>query len=473
MANSHNGMKHTKLEKLKRMMTLSAFLLLIGTGTASSHGSDSQESCRGTGVVQGDGITDDAAAIQALLDSRTPVVYLPPPKKFYLIGKALRIHSNQMLRLDRTTIIRLADNANDYMLINADKQNGDINIHVTGGVWDGNNLHQTCPYHQGDRGEGGLKKYMGSVFFLMNVENLWIEGLTVKDPETFGVHLAKVRKFTVRDIVFDYNMELINEDGVHINGPSSEGLVQNLKGNTNDDMVALNSDDHPMFEPSLGAITDIRIDGLWADNGFTAVRMLSGGSGSPIKRIHVSNIFGAFRFHGIIFTYYNFHKGEPGLIEDVKIDNVHIARQIDPGLKPQPDWIMNQDKGLEDESGRYTAEELAGKPYFWWENRRKSEPFILIQDGMTMDNFIISNFSRREYLSGTRETITIEKNAVIRNLALRDIIHENKTDVPLPFIRNEGTIEYLLLDNVHIRDNSTPVTGDGKIDITKGEFTTK
>jgi polygalacturonase len=69
---------------------------------------------------------------------------------------------------------------------------------------------------------------------MKNVENLWIEGLTVKDPETFGVHLAKVRKFTVRDIVFDCNMKQINEDGVHIRDNSTpvtgNGKIDITKG---------------------------------------------------------------------------------------------------------------------------------------------------------------------------------------------------------------------------------------------------
>jgi hypothetical protein len=251
------------------------------------------------------------------------------------------IHSNQTLKLDPQTVIRLADNSCDYMLTNGQTAaaEGNKNIQVIGGIWDGNNLYQTCPYRQGDRSDGGLKKYMGNVIFLMNIENLHLEGLTIKDPETFGIHLAKVRKFTVKDIVFDYNMELVNEDGIHIKGPSCEGFIQNVKGNTNDDMVALNADDQPMFEPSRGAITDIRIDGIWADNGFTAIRLLS--AGSPIKRIHISNVFGSYRLRGVLFSHFGIHKGEPRLFEDIKIDHIYISKQLEPNIKPQSNWIMS------------------------------------------------------------------------------------------------------------------------------------
>jgi polygalacturonase len=420
----------------------------------------------------GDGVVDDTKAIQALLDTRAKTVYLPEPRVCYLISKALVIHSDQTLKLDPNTVISLADNAMDYLLINSDRENGNRNICIIGGIWDGNNLHQTCPYHQGDRSEGGLKKYMGNVIFLMNVENLYLEGLTIKDPETFGVHLAKVRKFTVKDIVFDYNLELVNEDGIHIKGPSSEGFIRNIKGNTNDDMVALNADDQPMFEPSRGPITDICIDGLYAENGYTAVRLLSGGS--PVKRVHISNIYGSFRTNVISLTHHRVHPDEPRLFEDISINNIYVARQRDTLPNPQPNWIM-QYRGGNHEKDKYTAEELAANPYMWWENARVSNPFLWIQYGVTVENLTVSNLARHEWLEGTQPTFTIEKDAIVRNLKLRDIEHQNHTDKPLPFILNDGTIEHLFINAVVIRDKNgkekiQALIGEGNVGKKHGDF---
>jgi len=59
-----------------------------------------------TAGLVGDGTHDDTAAIQALLDSRRTLVYLPAPPKQYLISQSLRIQSNQMFRLDRFTVSR-------------------------------------------------------------------------------------------------------------------------------------------------------------------------------------------------------------------------------------------------------------------------------------------------------------------------------------------------------------------------------
>ena len=66
----------------------------------------------------GDGAADDTAAIQARLDSGKSCVYLPPPAKCYLISKTLKIGSNQELRLDRFSVVRLAPKSDCPMVEN-------------------------------------------------------------------------------------------------------------------------------------------------------------------------------------------------------------------------------------------------------------------------------------------------------------------------------------------------------------------
>ena len=58
-------------------------------------------------ILYGDGIHDDTAAIQELLDSGVAEVHLPAPKAHYCISKTLKIHSCQTLRLAETATVRL------------------------------------------------------------------------------------------------------------------------------------------------------------------------------------------------------------------------------------------------------------------------------------------------------------------------------------------------------------------------------
>lgn len=71
----------------------------------------------GKGLV-GDGVHDDTAVIQAMLDAGRSCVYLPPPPKEYRISKALELSSGQELRLDRFTTVRLAPNSGCAMVVN-------------------------------------------------------------------------------------------------------------------------------------------------------------------------------------------------------------------------------------------------------------------------------------------------------------------------------------------------------------------
>jgi polygalacturonase len=155
-----------------------------------------------------------------MLDTRTSVVYLPPPAKHYLISKALRVYSHQTLKLDPTSVIRRADNACDYMLTNDDLDKGNEHIVISGGVWDGNNAKN--PRRPMPRnGENPRTFFTGSTMLLMHVNHLLIEKAMIKDPEKFGVNIGACHKFTVDNIVFDYNALRGNMDGVHVHGGSS------------------------------------------------------------------------------------------------------------------------------------------------------------------------------------------------------------------------------------------------------------
>ncbi|MBR2631932.1 MAG: hypothetical protein IKD29_00685, partial [Lentisphaeria bacterium] len=65
-------------------------------------------------ALYGDGVNDDTAAIQEMLD-KGGLVALPEPEKFYLISATLKIHSDTELVLGRFTEVRLAAKSNAPM----------------------------------------------------------------------------------------------------------------------------------------------------------------------------------------------------------------------------------------------------------------------------------------------------------------------------------------------------------------------
>jgi hypothetical protein len=292
--------------------------------------------------IWGDGTQDDTAAIQALLDSRRTLVYLPAPPKHYLISKPLRIHSNQTLQLDRFTVIRLKDRSDCLMITNDDHDRGNENIALVGGVWDMNNEGQSLCDYQKTRnwqGEYAPARYLGVLLRFNRVKRLMLRGLTLKDPVTFSTQLGNLHEFTIEDITFDHNLKRTNMDGIHVHGNSRHGRITNLKGATNDDLVALNADDGGIFEMSRGAIEDVAVDGVWSEDGYTAVRLLS--AGSPLRRIRLANIFGTYRYNVVSFTNHRVHPGSESTFEDISIRGLFCAksgagRTADPAQPGSP-----------------------------------------------------------------------------------------------------------------------------------------
>jgi hypothetical protein len=368
--------------------------------------------------VTGDGVHDDTAGLQAALDSGAGTVHFPKPPARYLISRTLVIHSGQTLLADRHAVIRLGDKADAHMLTNADPQGGDRGIKVVGGIWDGNNAGQTPhgPWRGTTYDPGN---FLGVLMQFNNVRDLYLGGLTLKDPEAYGIQAGRVCQFTIEDITFDYNMLRGNMDGVHVHGPASDGRIVNLKGATNDDQVALNADDGGKYEISRGPITNIRIDGIWADNGYTAVRLLS--AGSPVRGIQISNIFGSYRLYAVSFTHHNVHPGAPSTFEEVSIDGVFYS-------KPRQ-HTTGQAKDLFS----------VAAPPIWFAAGTRTEAVL------------IRNVQRAESLDGVADTIVVDPGAAVSYMAVSDVSIINRGPSELGLMTNSGDVGCLNMANVRVK----------------------
>ena len=378
------------------------------------------------GVV-GDGEHDDTVGLQAALDSGASTVCLPAPPAAYSISGTLTIHSGQTLAADRNAVIRLADHAHQHLLTNADHEHGNERITVTGGIWDGNNVHQTCEYHENGRNwrvPYDPARFLGVLMQFNRVTDLRIAHVTLKDPETFGVQVGNLRRFTIEDITFDYNLMRGNMDGVHLHGNCHQGRITNLKGTTNDDLVALNADDGSMYEMSRGPITDIVVDGIWSEDGYTGVRLLS--AGSPIRRVKLANIFGTYRYNIVSFTNHKVHPGEPSTFDDISIQGAFCSKSV-----------RGPDRGR--------GQEVSPK----WSP-------IWIDAPAVVSSLTIRDYHRTEEVL-PNDDIYIEPGATVDRLTLSDMTLVNRCESPINMLHNHGTIGNLALANVYARaEDSSP-----------------
>lgn len=384
-------------------------------------------------ILYGDGINDDTAAIQELIDSSCELA-LPPPKVHYLISKPLELHSNFKLKLPRFAEIRLAPASNCVMLKNRTKDGYGAriksktfsyvnryspdfpleNIEIEGGIWNFNNKNQNPnPISTGIYEPEG---YGGFCMLFYNVKNFRMSALTIKDPANFSVTLDRISYFSIRDITFDFNdgnLYQSNMDGLHINGNSHHGVIENLFGTCYDDIVALNAE-----EGSRGPISDITIRGIYTRGSYSAVRLLCASPECKIANIHISDIYGSFYHYGISLQHY-YDTGARGAFENITIDNV-FAEKSDRNLVK-----------------------------FYLVNKYRKFGIIDVEGDSDIKNLSISNLHRKEFIDNT-PTILIFENTFISNLSLENISSENQTGNPaMPLLSCKATVNGFYAKNLY------------------------
>ena len=263
--------------------------------------------------LYGDGINDDTAAIQELIDTVGSELVLPLAKAFYLISRPLELPSNFRLVLPRFCEIRLAAGSNCVMAKN--KEDNAQNIEICGGVWNFNNKAQNPnPILTGVFEPEG---YIGFGMAFFGVKGLRLTSMTMKDPVTFAVTLDTVSYFTVDNIVFDFNYGnplATNMDGIHLNGNCHFGEITNLKGACYDDLVALNAD-----EGTAGEISDITIRGIYSEDCHSAVRLLS--ANHPVRNVHISDVYGTYFQYCIGITRF-YQSLDKGIFDAITLENI-------------------------------------------------------------------------------------------------------------------------------------------------------
>jgi len=390
-------------------------------------------------ILYGDGIHDDLPAIQEMLDAGSHCVYLPQPKAFYRINGSIRLHSNQELKLDRFTRIRLGDWVNTTMVTNADPVGTNENLAITGGIWDMNHACQkknTGHYPDPDTGllyrewekETNFDKagtympnvYQGFCFIFNHCKNLKIRDLTFVNPVTYGVDISYTDEFTVENIDFEYtegSPRLWNMDGIHIDGGCRNGLIRNLHGACHDNMVALTSDDL-----LYGPIENITIDGIYAYHSHSAVRLLS--AERPVKNIKISNVYGTYYRYCIIIDKF-IQSEHRSAFENINITDIYAS--LCPGTPDNDNF----------------------------------KPLIVLGPHMDVDMMTFSNIYRNEnHLEYA--TFGILEDTHIKNLLITSCSQTNTTGKPMPFIENYGTVDNLMLQNI-ITHGDPLLAGDGTV----------
>lgn len=374
-------------------------------------------------MIYGDGKNNDTLAIQAMLDG-CGIVTIDKPGT-YLISKTLIIHSNTRFILSPGAKLLAAPLSRCALIENEHFAGGgrDENIEIVGGIWDGNcdEMGLDGEYEARHRLDDlySPELFKGKLMRFAHVDRIMLTGLTVRNPVSYGIQIGDVRGFVTRDIFFDYNWHFGTTDGVHINGPARDGVIENLCGTTNDDLVSLTTYDEPHAEISLGDIENIYIHNITAINGFSGVRLLSG-EGYKLCNVRVDGVYGDYRHNAIVISNHNKRPGK------VWFDNVT----------------------LENFGARKSYTPLGEDCFRMWEKNVDCRAIIEFECGARCGNVVIRDIYRREEQATAAPLLKISNDTVIDRLVLENISQSAADGVDLATIEIDGEVKELIKRDV-------------------------
>ena len=286
----------------------------------------------------GDGITDDSRAINKALE-KGGEIYIPAGE--YLLGENLVIGSHTHITADKAAhLFRKAHTQitrKDYLLTNADPVNGNEDIALSGGVWDGN-----C--YPEDRGNDlfAPESTTGVMLNFRKVKGLTLRDMVLRDALCYYTRFCEAEDVEIERIRFASERIVPNQDGIHLAGYCRNFRIRDLygeAGSPNDDFLALNADDasqrQECFDSVNGPIENITAENIHSELCHCFVRLLS--VQSDIRNVTIRNVTGKCKYNAFnmdaarncrvpLFKESDYPNGV-GNIENVKIEKVSVSNE--------------------------------------------------------------------------------------------------------------------------------------------------
>lgn len=376
-------------------------------------------------MLYGDGKHDDTAAVQALLDARGIVTIEKPG--IYLISRTLIIHTNTRFILAPGATLLAAPRSCCALIQNehfTDPTGRDERIEIIGGTFDGNCDEMgldamELALHRED-GAYSPDKFTGKLLRFAHVQNILLERLTVRNPVGYGIQIADAEGFITRDIYFDYNSHFGCTDGVHINGPARNGVIENVYGITNDDVVSLTTVDEMHAEVSKGEIENVEIRNVSSTDGYSAVRLLSSGN-FAMRHIRICGVYGTYRHYGILISDHDIRPGTSNFFDDITVEHVHASKSYKP---------------------------LCEDCFRYWEGDGIEKRAIIRlragKEGIHIGRLVLRDIIRHQKTPTHAPLIQLDKGVYIDRLLLENLHQTAAPGIEMPLILNDADITELI-----------------------------
>lgn len=303
-------------------------------------------------------------AIQAAL-GKDNTVHFPKREEPYYLDGPIVLKSGQRLTADPEAEIRLKPGSNTCMVRNANlvgfkdgpvagKTKPDTDIHIEGGIW--TTLATAKSELNGNaRGHSSRQNWAfgtHGVILFQNARRISVKNVTVRKSKPFAIHLGNVHDFEIDGLTLEEHFR----DGVHVNGPASQGVIRNIRGVSHDDPVALNAWEWKNYAPSYGPIRDVFVENVTGgSSGTSSIRLLPGvkrfDDGTeldcPLENITLRNITDIREFK--LYDQPNLELGRAndfshgiGTLKNIRFENLTFHRPSKIELHANTDGLVIQ-----------------------------------------------------------------------------------------------------------------------------------
>lgn len=161
---------------------------------------------------------------------------------------------------------------------------------------------------------------------LIGIEYLNVRDLTVRDQRTYAFTVGNFRHVNIENTYIELENEIPfgNQDGFHFWGPGQFLTMRNIGGRTQDDFMNIGPDERD----GVSDITDVLVDGVFLDDAYQGIRLLSRGTGL-LDRVTIRNVTGRYRCFGFYINPW-FISETLGNFGNIVFENIDLR----PGTNP-------------------------------------------------------------------------------------------------------------------------------------------
>ena len=146
----------------------------------------------------------------------------------------------------------------------------------------------------------GVPVRLNSPIFFMNVEGFSVENVTILHQRYWGLRFQFCSRGVIRNIHFDVCRDRRNQDGINLRCGCHDILIENISGQTGDDMIALSAIDRAasgMFEKydlivrdESWDIHDVTIRNVSGSAILHPLVTIRNHNGAKVYNIHIENL---------------------------------------------------------------------------------------------------------------------------------------------------------------------------------------